>query len=294
MLLWALCSSPAQGTVWVTFPTSWDVGQAFAVSVTADEDYTDPTVTWQDRKVTLDVEEGGEGKISYALLGSRTGGVKPGDYPILFEFTQGGQRYHAKSSITLRPHQYPNEELQVAPRMVNPSKKDLPRIKREAQLTAAALRTMTGERRWRTPPQAPLKTMTITSNYGFHRIYNGVPRAPHAATDLRAAVGTPVRAPFAGTVVLTGRHYYAGGSVYLDSGNGVITVFFHLSKIQVKKGQRVEQGQVLAQSGSTGRVTGPHLHYGLCLAGQYVDPMPLFENTVTSLLKQGRQMKVKD
>ena len=295
-LLFLLCCCPrAHGAAWVTFPASWDVGQAFAVSITSDVKYSNPTVTWLNRRVTLDVETGGEdGYISYGLLGSYVRDVKPGDHPILFEFTQGKRRFHVRGKVTLRPRQYRQERLKVAPKMVNPSKKELPRIKQERQLVGGALRTMTAKRRWTTPPQPPLSVMTTTSSYGFQRIYNGVPRSPHGGEDLRAKEGTAVRAPFAGTVVLTGFHYYAGGSVYIDSGNGVITVFFHLSEIDVKMGDRVAKGQVVAKSGGTGRVTGPHLHYGLYLAGQFVDPLPLLETNISEMLLLGARTKVRD
>ena len=290
-----LCSCPqARGAAWVTFPASWDVGQAFAVAITSDAEYTAPSVTWMNRKIALDVEPGGEGYVSYALLGTYVRDVKPGVHPILFEFTQDRQRFQVKGRVTIRPREYRRERLKVAPRMVNPSKKELPRIKKERQLAGAALRTMTAGRKWTAPPQPPLSVMTPTSSYGFQRIYNGTPRSPHGGADLRAKDGTAVRAPFAGTVVLTGFHYYAGGSVYIDSGNGVITVFFHLSKIEVEQGDRVAMGQVVARSGGTGRVTGPHLHYGLCLAGQYVDPLPLLDTSLAQLLKLGDQSKVRD
>ena len=151
---------------------------------------------------------------------------------------------------------------------------------------------MTTPRRWTTPPQSPLPNITLTSQYGKQRVYNGQPRAGHNGADIRAVTGTPVRAPFAGTVVLTGFHYYAGGSVYIDSGNGVITVFFHLSEINVKKGDKVAKGQVVAKSGATGRVTGPHLHYSLVLAGQFVDPIPLLSTSITQMLKKGTQSQV--
>lgn len=292
-LIFILCGR-ADAASYVTFPESWDVGQAFAVCITSDKDYSDPTVTWLNRTVTLDVEKGGSGKISYGLLGSYVSKIKPGNYPIVFEFTQGDQRYRVEGEIKLNPRQYPREELHVKQRMITPSKKVLPRIRREAQLAGNALKTMTTERKWKIPPNAPLSVMTLTSHYGFQRVYNGVPRNGHAAADLRAAVGTNVRAPFAGKVILTGNHYYAGGSIYVDSGNGVITVFFHLSKINVKVGQRVAVGQVLGKSGSTGRVTGPHLHYGLNLAGQYVDPMPLFETDLDKLLAAGQTALVAD
>ena len=83
--------------------------------------------------------------------------------------------------------------------------------------------------------------------------------------------------------MLTGFHYYAGGSVYIDSGNGVITAFFHLSEINVKKGEKVVKGQVVAKSGATGRVTGPHLHYSL---------IPLLSTSITQMLKLGTKSMV--
>ena len=287
-----LSSEALFAAAWVNFPTSWDIGQAFAISITSTSEYSKPVVTWRDRKISLNVEQGGAGRISYGLLGSDVRNTAPGRYDILFEFIQQGKKYKASGSIYLREKKYPQEKLNVNPKMVNPPKKELPRLQNEAKLIGAALRTMTIPRRWTTPPQPPLTNMTLTSHYGFQRIYNNVPRNGHNGADLRAANGTKVRAPFAGTVVLTGFHYYAGGSVYIDSGNGVITAFFHLSSIDVKKGDRVAKGQVVGKSGSTGRVTGPHLHYSLILAGQYVDPMPLLSTSITQMLKKGTQAQV--
>ena len=284
--------SSAYAAAWVNFPTSWDIGQAFAVSITSNIDYSKPVVTWMNRTIELNVEQGGAGKISYGLLGSDVRNVKPGSYKILFEFVQNGKKYKASGNIALKARQYPKENLKVNPKMVNPPKKELSRIKNEQKLVGTALRTMTSQRRWTTPPQPPLTNITLTSQYGKQRVYNGQPRAGHNGADIRAATGTKVRAPFAGTVVLTGFHYYAGGSVYIDSGNGVITAFFHLSEINVKNGERVAKGQVVAKSGATGRVTGPHLHYSLILAGQFVDPIPLLSTSIHQMLKKGTQSLV--
>jgi murein DD-endopeptidase MepM/ murein hydrolase activator NlpD len=196
-----------------------------------------------------------------------------------------------KRAVTLREKSYSEEKLTVKERMVKPPKSELPRIQEEARLTSAARRTMTAARRWTTPFERPVPGI-FTSGYGFHRTYNGVPRGYHAGTDFRAPVGTPVKAPFAGTVVLTGHHYYAGKSVYIDAGNGVIGLFFHLNKTRVKKGDIVKKGQVIGETGATGRVTGPHLHFGLSLAGQYADAAPLFETSVTALLKSMKREAV--
>ena len=283
----------ACASTWVSFPTSWDVGQAFAVSITSTAEFSDPKVTWLNRTINLNVEPGGAGRISYGLLGSDVRNIKPGDYKISFEFTQADKKYSASGTIKINPRKYPKrEELRVNQKMVNPSKKDMPRIRRESQLVAAALKTMTSKRNWTTPPAPPLANITLTSHYGTYRLYNGTPRAGHNGADIRAATGTDVKAPFAGTVILTGFHYYAGGSVYIDSGNGVITAFFHLSKINVKSGERVSKGQVIAKSGSTGRVTGPHLHYSLILGGQFVDPIPLLSTSITQMLKKATQSQV--
>ena len=294
-LLFLLISrAPSWGATFVTFPSSWDVGQAFAVSLTSTSEYEDPSVIWQGRTVSLDVESGGEGYVSYGLLGSYVRDVKPGEHPLVFEFTQSGQRFRATGSVKLLPRKYPEEHLKVSPKMVFPAKVDQARIKKEAALAAEAKRVMTVERLWTSPPQYPIRSV-VTSSYGFRRVYNGTPRSPHAGTDFRAAVGTPVAAPFAGTVVLTGDHYYAGKSVYVDSGNGVLSLFFHLNEIGVKKGDRVNKGQIIGRSGATGRITGPHLHYGLCLAGQYVDPYPLFRTSITAMLaKMEREEIVAD
>ena len=288
----AIMPAASFGASWVNFPTSWDLGQAFAVSITSTADYTQPVVTWMNRSISLNVEQGGAGKISYGLLGTDVRNVKPGSYNILFEFVQGGKKYKASGNIIIKPRAYPKEELTVSPKMVNPPKKELPRIREEQKLIGSALRTMTTPRRWTTPPQPPLSSITLTSQYGKSRVYNGQPRAGHNGADIRAVTGTNIRAPFAGTVVLTGFHYYAGGSVYIDSGNGVITAFFHLSQINVKKGERVAKGQVVAKSGATGRVTGPHLHYSLVLGGQFVDPIPLLSTSITQMLKLGTQSMV--
>jgi murein DD-endopeptidase MepM/ murein hydrolase activator NlpD len=193
-----------------------------------------------------------------------------------------------KRTVTLNERPYPEEKLTVERRMVSPPKTEIPRIQEEARLAAAARRTVTAARRWTTPFGRPVPGI-FTSGYGLHRVYNDEPRGHHAGTDFRAAVGTPVKAPFAGTVVLTGNHYYAGKSVYIDAGNGVVGLFFHLDKVKVKKGDLVKKGQVVGESGATGRVTGPHLHFGLSLAGQYADAAPFFETSVTALLKLMKQ-----
>ncbi|MDR3264601.1 MAG: M23 family metallopeptidase [Synergistaceae bacterium] len=284
LCLWAFFVTPAFASTSVTFPESCDLGQAFVVALSSHASFDESSVTWQGRVISLDVEPGREGYVSYALLGSYVRDVGAGDHPLVFDFTQDDRLFRVKCTVSLRTRKYPEERLKVADKMINPPKSEAARIKKEAQLANAARRTMTVKRRWTTPPARPVPGI-FTSRYGFRRIYNGVAGGYHGGTDFRAAVGTSIRTPFAGTVVLTGDHYYSGKSVYVDSGNGVISLFFHMSEISVKKGDVVAKGQIIGKSGATGRITGPHLHYGLSLAGQYVDAAPLFETSVTALLK---------
>jgi len=297
------CLSCLFGTAWfvtpvvastsLTFPDSWDVGQAFVVALSSHTEFEEPSVVWMGQVVSLDVEPGREGYVSYALLGSYVRDVKPGNYPLSFDFSQDGRQFRVKCDIELKARKYPEEHLKVDDKMVTPPKSAAERINREARLAAAARKTMTVERRWTTPPDRPVSGV-VTSSYGFRRVYNGVPKSPHAGTDFRAPTGTAIKAPFAGKVILTGDHYYAGKSVYIDSGNGVISLLFHMNEIDVKEGDHVRKGQIVGKSGSSGRVTGPHLHYGLSLAGQYVDPVPFFDTSVTALLKNMRTEIVRE
>ena len=292
LLLVALVT-PAVASTSLTFPESWDIGQAFVVALSSHTVFEEPSVIWMGETISLDVEPGREGYVSYALLGSHVRDVKSGSHSLWFDFSQDGKQFRVKCDIQLNARKYPEEHLKVAASMVTPPKSEAARISREAKLAAAARKTMTEKRYWTTPPDRPVPGI-VTSRYGFRRIYNGVPRSPHAGVDFRAPTGTPIKAPFAGKVILTGDHYYAGKSIYIDSGNGVINLFFHLSEISVKEGDQVKKGQVVGKSGSSGRVTGPHLHYGLSLAGQYIDPEPLFDTSVTALLKNMKTAVIRE
>ena len=123
----------------------------------------------------------------------------------------------------------------------------------------------------------PLPGVTGGRNFGHRRVFNGQPRAPHSGADLSAATGTPVRAANRGRVVLAKNLFFSGNAVFIDHGLGVYSVYLHLSEIGVEPGAMVGRGDVVGLAGATGRVTGPHLHWGVRVLDARVDPFSLLE-----------------
>jgi murein DD-endopeptidase MepM/ murein hydrolase activator NlpD len=171
---------------------------------------------------------------------------------------------------------YPEQHLTVDDRMVHLSKADLERTRRESAQVGRLWELQTRPR-FTLPLAAPLPGTVAGGNFGARRVFNGEPRSPHSGIDYKVAAGTPVLAVAAGRVVLVGDHFFAGKSVYVDHGGGLISMVFHLSRVLVEEGQAVATGHVLGKVGATGRATGPHLHLGFRWHGARVDPAVLLD-----------------
>lgn len=174
-------------------------------------------------------------------------------------------------SFEVRPKAYPAQHLKINPRFLQPSAADQARIERETPVILQAAN------HWSVAaPEDLLLTLPssgrLSSRFGLRRVLNGEERTPHGGLDVAVPTGTPVRAAAPGRVINTGGYFYAGNTVFVDHGQGFITVYLHLSRIDVKQGDAVERGDVLGAVGATGLVTGPHLHWGVLLNGVYVDP----------------------
>ncbi len=182
--------------------------------------------------------------------------------------------------IAVTPRDWPVERVNgVPPKTVNPPPAIAARIQREqAEVTAArgrddARTDFAQAFAW--PVQG-----RISGRFGNARIYNGQPGAGHSGMDIAAPTGTPVKAPAAGVVTFAAPDLYlTGGTLLLDHGYGVSSNFLHLSRIDVRVGDRVEQGQVIGAVGATGRATGPHLHWGMNWFDVRIDPLLVLERT---------------
>lgn len=174
-------------------------------------------------------------------------------------------------TVSIEAHAYREQRLEVSRRYVEPSAEQLKRIRRErSELDAALERFSAGQpESYRFAAPVPGRQ---SPSFGFRRIFNDQPRSPHSGMDISASLGTPVQAPLGGTVALTGNFYFNGNTVMLDHGQGFVTAYLHLDRIDVAPGQRVAAGDPLGTVGATGRVTGAHLHFGTYLNGTAVDP----------------------
>lgn len=180
-----------------------------------------------------------------------------------------------RRSVTIASYPYPTESLTgVDEKYVSPPAAELARIEREQRETAAVFARAT-PRQFSLPLGAPLAVLPEGGRFGSRRIFNGEARSSHGGTDFKAAPGTVVYAPADGVVALAAGQYFAGNAVYIDHGDGLVTMSFHLSAILVKNGDKVKRGQPIGKVGATGRVTGPHLHFGARWRGAKVDPQLL-------------------
>lgn len=178
-----------------------------------------------------------------------------------------------KQPFTIQARTYKVQRIDgLPPRKVSPSPEDLERIYKDIAIVKKARKTDDPRIDFTGPFIWPV-TGRISGIYGSQRILNGKPKRPHYGVDIAAPTGTPVQAPAGGRVTLVHNDmFYSGGTLIVDHGHGISTVYMHLHKILVAEGQTVEQGDVIAQVGATGRVTGPHLHWGMNWFETRLDP----------------------
>ena len=172
--------------------------------------------------------------------------------------------------FTIEKKEFPSEKLNVPKKMVNPSKENRIRIQNEQNFLNKIYASSEKDPLFKNGFQRPLPS-AVTSIYGAKRIFNNQKQTQHLGTDFKASIGTDIRTSNAGKVVVARNLYYTGNTVTVDHGLGIFSIYGHLSEIYVKEGDRVDQGIVLGKSGATGRVTGPHLHWGVKVNGHFIE-----------------------
>jgi murein DD-endopeptidase MepM/ murein hydrolase activator NlpD len=218
---------------------------------------------WQDSPTTTAAKAKTE-NIHRALIGIDL--EKPaGIYDFALTAKSDSGTISCKAQITVKAGKFATEHLKVAPNFVEPNPEQLAKAQEDSKHLRELYATITPKKLWQGKFRIPLDGVTTGGNFGKRRVLNGNPSSPHTGVDMPALTGTPVRASQSGRVVLAEELYFSGNTVLIDHGLGVYTLYGHFSETDVKVGDLVEAGTVIGRVGATGRVTGPHLHWGLTI-----------------------------
>jgi murein DD-endopeptidase MepM/ murein hydrolase activator NlpD len=244
-------------------------GQALRLTVPDEPGIQSVEIEWQGKKIPY----ARSGKEWIAVVGVDLE-TKPGNYPGQVRIKKAESVGGFAITVAVKSVKFPIEQLTVAEQFVQLSKENEERAAREAKEITDIHNTVTPESFWSQPFLSPIPG-GVGSNFGKKRVFNGESRNPHNGADLRATTGTPIRSTNRGRVVLAKDLFFTGNTVIVDHGLGIYTLYAHLSRIQVEKDSIVDRGQVVGLAGATGRVTGPHLHWGARVQTARVDPFSL-------------------
>jgi len=197
---------------------------------------------------------------------------RPGRYTLTATAQRGSSAVDASQSVVVAPKHFATRTLHVSPEFVNPPPDAAAEIAADARRIADVYAHSADEALWRTPFIRPVP-QSANSRFGQRSRFNGELRSPHAGTDFMSPAGTPVKAPNSGRVVVARELYFTGNTIIIDHGLGVFSMLAHFSRLDAQEGQHVNAGDLLGLVGATGRVTGPHLHWAMRVAGARVDPM---------------------
>lgn len=275
-LIFVFFSAEVYADITLSTPERTARGDAFLVTASCPEAVEDFVFFWRGRTYPVKArQEVVDGKMEYAAqillpvpLDEKAAKLRLG----AGVGKKATETVHM--DISLFDRKRPVQKLTVDKKYVNPPAREQERIKRDREKVRQALGQQLPERMWSLPFTRPVPG-GVSSLFGMKRVFNGEPRSVHRGLDLRGAAGTPIYACADGQVALVDNLYFSGNTVYLNHGDGVFTAYLHMSEPKVSPGQMVKKGDLVGLVGSTGRVTGPHLHLSLLVQGQSVDPEPL-------------------
>lgn len=233
-----------------------------------------PQVRFGERR-TMVIDDNGTWKAVVGLSLSS----KPGEHEITVYYPDGSQE---TKTFSVTDKEYETQRLTISnKRQVDPTAEDLKRIGSDRRRINKALGSWTDESTLEQDFLKPVEGVT-SSPFGLRRFFNEQPRRPHSGLDIAAPEGATIKAPTGGVIVETGDYFFNGNTIFIDHGQGLVTMYCHLSRIDVAIGDRVEPGAVIGQVGATGRVTGPHLHWSISLNEAMVNPTLFLAPTLSA------------
>ncbi len=258
------------------FPKDIRQGDVFLVRATGPPSFKSIHAEFQGEKFSL---SSAERQGSYEALIGVDLNAKPAMYEMKVLAKGGGGKVYSKTlSLKVQKADFAVQKLTLPRSMVDLDPKTLERVNRESKKLKALFGGVQEERLWKGAFSRPVEG-EVTTGFGLRRVINGQRKSPHTGVDLRADEGTPVLACNCGRVALVDDLFFSGKSVILDHGEGLYSMYFHLSEIAVGEGDRIHTGNLLGRVGSTGRSTGPHLHWGIIIRGARVDPLSFLRLT---------------
>jgi len=269
-------------TVKISAPSS-SQGSLLLLEVRSRKPLVEVTAEWNSRNVPfwqIPSERSDSSKVAAADLREAVLGVDlekaPGTYPVVVHLQwSDGKPTSCTLQIPIRAGKFAIEKLQVGKEFVEPSPEQIKRANEERDKLRAIFDQVTPEKLWDGDFRVPLDGVTTGGNFGKRRVLNGQSGSPHSGVDFPSPTGTPIHAAQSGRVALAQELFFSGNTVVVDHGLGIYTFYGHLSEIDVKVGDDLQLGQVLGKVGATGRVTGPHLHWGLTVERARVNPLQL-------------------
>jgi Peptidase family M23 len=271
----ALCSDAISRDSVSLAPESLSNGSPCLITVALHDKASVVTGSWQGHPVVFFANT--YHQTWFALAGVDVE-VHPGHYPLTIDATlKDGTHRTLHQDVDVEEAPYEKVPLSVPDKFVEPNAAALKKIAADQIVKDKAFANSAANPVWSGNFRPPLHLAPQSDSFGNQRIFNGKLDSVHRGLDYRAKMHTPVAAINSGRVVLARPLYYEGGCVVIDHGLGLMSIYMHLSKIEVSVGKKVRRGQIIALSGATGRATGPHLHLGVRWQGSYLDPAKLFQ-----------------
>jgi len=265
---------PRKGTILIT-PSQLSNGSPCLITVALPSEALSVIGNWQAHRFTF--FSSSDHRTWFALAGVDVE-LAPGNYPLTIEADlKDGVHTTLHQQLTIASAPYLQVPLTVPDKFVEPNPKALQQIAADKIVKDKAFANSAAAPLWTGNFLPPLRLAPESDSFGNQRLFNGKVASVHRGLDYHAKLYTPVAAINSGRVVLARPLYFEGGCVVIDHGLGLMSVYMHLSKIEVNAGRRVRRGQIIALSGASGRATGPHLHLGVRWQGSYLDPAKLFE-----------------